>query len=61
MFITKQYTITKCKVEPKIEMVIDEPPPPPPKKMRGTGLDQLIDKIKNINLKEPKKNSKITF
>ena len=54
MFITKQYTITKCKVEPKIEMVIDEPPPPP-------GLDQFIDKIKNINLKEPKKNSKITF
>ena len=36
-------------------------PKPPPKKMVGKGLDQLIDKIKNINLKEPKKNSKINF
>ena len=61
MFITKQYTISKRKVEPKIEMEEDLPPPPPPKKMRGAGLDQLVEKIKGITLKEPKKNSKITF
>ena len=61
MFITKQYTISKHKVEPKVEMVIDEPPQPPPKKMVGKGLDQLIDKIKNVTLKEPKRTSKITF
>ena len=59
MFITKQYKISKQKVEPKVEMVIDEPPPPP-KKMRGAGLDQLIDKIKDVTLKD-KKTSKITF
>ena len=60
MFITKQYTISKHKVEPKVEMVIDEPPPPP-KKMRGAGLDELISKIKDVTLKEPKRTSKITF
>ena len=60
MFLTKQYTITKRKVEPKVEMEEDLPPPPP-KKMRGAGLDELISKIKDVTLKEPKRSSKITF
>ena len=59
MFLTKQYTIAKRKVEPKVEMEEDLPIPPK-KKMVGRGLDELIDKIKNVTLKEPKK-SKITF
>ena len=62
MFLTKQYTIAKRKVEPKVEMEEDLPKPkPPPKKMRGAGLDELISKIKDVTLKEPKKTSKITF
>ena len=64
MFLTKQYTITKRKVEPKVEMEEDIPksyPKPPPKKMRGAGLDELISKIKDVTLKEPKRTSKITF
>ena len=60
MFLTKQYTIAKHHVEPKVEMEEDLPKPPP-KKMVGAGLDQLIDKIKNVTLKEPKRTSKITF
>jgi hypothetical protein len=64
MFLTKQYTIAKRKVEPKVEMEEDLPKPypkPPPKKMRGAGLDELISKIKDVTLKEPKRTSKITF
>ena len=60
MFLTKQYTITKSKNEPKVEMVIDEPIQPK-KKMVGKGLDELINKIKDVTLKEPRKSSKITF
>ena len=63
MFLTKQYTIAKRKVEPKVEMEEDVPKPypkPPPKKMVGKGLDELINKIKDVTLKEPRK-SKITF
>ena len=60
MFLTKQYTITKRKVEPKVEMEVDLPIPPP-KKMVGKGLDELINKIKDVTLKEPRKSSKITF
>ena len=63
MFITKQYKISKQKVEPKVEMAIDEPPPPPPptpRKIVGKGLDELINKIKDVTLKD-KKTSKITF
>ena len=51
MFLTKQYTIAKRKVEPKVEMEEDLPksyPKPPPKKMRGAGLDELISKIKDV-------------
>ena len=62
MFLTKQYTITKRKEEPKVEMEEDLPKPkPPPQKMRGTGLDELISEIKDVTLKEPKRTSKITF
>ena len=60
MFLTKQYTIANRKVEPKVEMEEDLPKPPP-KKMRGAGLDELISKIKDVTLKEPKRTSKITF
>ena len=62
MFVTKQYTITKQRNEPKVEMEEDLPKPkPPPKKMVGKGLDELINKIKDVTLQEPRKSSKITF
>ena len=64
MFLTKQYTITKSKNEPKVEMeeYLPKPYPKlPSKKMRGAGLDELISKIKDVTLKEPKRTSKITF
>ena len=60
MFLTKQYTIPKSKNEPKVEMEEDLPIPPK-KKMVGKGLDELINKIKDVTLKEPRKSSKITF
>ena len=41
-------------------MVIDEPIQPK-KKIVGKGLDELINKIKDVTLKEPRKSSKITF
>ena len=41
MFLTKQYTITKHHVEPKVEMEEDLPKPYPNRQ-----LDELISKLK---------------
>lgn len=47
---------TQMEVE-QVPLVSSAPPPPPPK-INGKGLDELIEKIKKVNVRQ---NKKITF
>jgi hypothetical protein len=50
---------TQMEVEQQAPLVSSAPPPPPPKKaVNGKGLDELIEKIKTVNVRQ---NKKITF
>jgi hypothetical protein len=64
--VGQKYHISPICQKPTVVVVeeqhlLPEPPPPPPRqKVKGKGLDELIDKIKNVNIRQ-NKNKKITF
>jgi hypothetical protein len=59
----RRYEVSHTVIKPVVEQkpLLPEPPPPS-QKVKGKGLDELIDKIKTVNLRQnTKNNKKITF